>query len=112
MAGHHQHGNNVEKPKRDHQDFEMEDLWRKFQQLQEHLEFYKNQGQGPRYHNSESKAVSDDEKENPLNRAHSHSSDESTPPHTRHIRKLQQGYDVKVDISKFEGNMSPDNFID
>ena len=30
MAGHHRHGNNVEKPKRDHQDFEMEDLWRKF----------------------------------------------------------------------------------
>ena len=75
------------------------------------MEFYKNQGQGPRYHNSESKAVSDDEKENPLNRAHSHSSDESTPPHTRHIRKLHQGYDVKVDISKFEGNMSPDNFM-
>ena len=68
--------------------------------------------QESRTRSSESKAVSDDEKENPLNRAHSHSSNESTPPHTRHIRKLQQGYDMKVDISKFEGNMSPDNFID
>ena len=75
------------------------------------MEFYKNQGQGLRYHNSKSKAVSDDEKENPLNRAYSHSSGESTPPHTRHIRNLQQGYDMKVDISKFEGNMPPDNFI-
>ena len=45
MSGHHRRENNGEIPKRDHQDFEMDDLWRQLQQLQECLEFYKNEGQ-------------------------------------------------------------------
>ena len=89
MAGHHRHGNNGEIPQRDHRDFEMDDLRRKLQQLQECLEFYENEGQGPRYHNSESEAVSNDEEENPFHRAPGHSSCGSIPPHRRHLRNLQ-----------------------
>ena len=44
MVGHHQHGNNVEIYERYHQDFEIDVLKRQLQQLQEHLEFYENQG--------------------------------------------------------------------
>ena len=112
MAGHHQHGNNVKIPEKDHQDFETDDLRRQLQQLQERLEFYENEGQGPKHHNSEYEVVSDDEEENPIHYAHSHSSNGNTPPHPCHVRNLQRGYDIKVDITEFEGKMQPNDFID
>ena len=111
MARHHRHGNNIEIPEKVHQDFEIDDLRRQLQQLQKRLQFYKNEGQGPRHHISEYEVVSDDEEENPIHYAHSHSSGGSTPPHPCHLRNLQRGYDMKVDITKFEGKMQPDDFI-
>ena len=111
MAGHHQHGNNVKIPEKDHQDFETDDLRRQLQQLQERLEFYENEGWGLRHHNLEFEAISDDEEKNPFHYALSHSSGGSTPPHPRHLRNLLRGYDIKADIPKFEPKMQPDDFI-
>lgn len=76
------------------------------------MELYENQGRGPRHHNSKFEAVSDDEEENPVHHAYSHSSGGSTPPHPHYVRNLQQGYDMKVDIPEFEGKMQLDDFID
>jgi hypothetical protein len=60
-----------------HTNFEMDELRRQLQKLQQSLEQYENQGRGTRYHDSES----DDE--NPFHRVHSHSPSGSTPPHPR-----------------------------
>ena len=48
---------------------------------------------------------------NPFYRAPSRSFSGSTPPHPHHLKNLQRGYDIKVDIPKFEGKMQPDDFI-
>lgn len=75
----------------------MDDLRRQLQQLQERLDFYKNQGRGPKHHNSKYEAISDDKEENRFHYAHTHSFDGSTPPHPYHIKNLKRGYDMKVD---------------
>ena len=75
------------------------------------MEFYENEGRGPRYHNSEFEVISNDEEGNPFHCAPGHYSGESTPPCPRHLWNLQQGYDIKVEILKFEEKMWPDDFI-
>ena len=89
-----------------HTNFEMDELRRQLQKLQQRLEQYENQGRGARYHDFESND------ENPFHRVHSHSSSGSTPPQPRLLRNLQLGFDMKVDIPEFEGKMQPDDFID
>ena len=89
-----------------HTNFEIDELRRQFQELQQRLEQYKNQGRGARHHDSES------DNENPFHHAHSHSSSESTPPHPRFVRNSRSGFDIKVDIPDFEGKMQLDDFID
>jgi hypothetical protein len=58
-----------------HTNFEVDELRRQLQELQQHLEQYENQGCGARHHDSKS----DDE--NLFHRAYSHPSGGSTPPH-------------------------------
>ena len=105
MAGHRHQGYNMEDRDEGHTNFEMDELRRQLQELQQWLKQYENQGWGARHHDSES----DDE--NPFHRAHSHSSGlHSTPP--PFLRNLQPGFDMKVDIPKFEEKMQLDDFID
>uniref|UniRef100_A0A2N9G5N1 Uncharacterized protein n=1 Tax=Fagus sylvatica TaxID=28930 RepID=A0A2N9G5N1_FAGSY len=92
MAGHCNQGYNMEDHDEGHTNFEMDELRRQLQKLQQRLEQYENQGRGARHHDFES----DDE--NPFHRVHSHSSSGSTPPHPRLLRNLQLGFDMKVDV--------------
>ena len=89
-----------------HTNFEIDELRRQFQELQQRLEQYKNQGRGARHHDSKS------DNENPFHHAHSHSSSESTPPHFHFVRNSRSGFNMKVDIPDFEGKMQLDDFID
>ena len=84
----------------------MDVLRRQFQELQQRLEQYENQGRGTRHHDFES------DNKNPFHRAHSHSFGESTPPHPCFLRNSRLGFDMKVDILDFEGKMQLDDFID
>uniref|UniRef100_A0A2N9EJL2 Integrase catalytic domain-containing protein n=1 Tax=Fagus sylvatica TaxID=28930 RepID=A0A2N9EJL2_FAGSY len=106
MVGHSQQGYNMEDHDEGHTNFEMDELRRQLQELQQRLEQYENQGRGARHHDSES------DNENPFHRAHSHSFSGSTPPHPRFLRNSRPGFDMKVDIPEFEGKMQPDDFID
>ncbi|GMY34270.1 hypothetical protein FCV25MIE_29512 [Fagus crenata] len=106
MAGHRHQGYNKEDHDEGHTNFEMDELRRQLQELQQRLEQYENQGHGARYHDSES------DNENPFHYAHSHSSGESTPPHPHFVRNSQPSFDMKVEIPNFEGKMQPDDFID
>jgi hypothetical protein len=92
MTGHHHQGYNMEDHDKGYTNFEMNELRRQLQELQQRLEQYENQGRGARHHDSE---IDD---ENPFQHAHSHSSGGSTPPHPRFLRNLQPGFDMKVDI--------------
>uniref|UniRef100_A0A2N9IPN9 CCHC-type domain-containing protein n=1 Tax=Fagus sylvatica TaxID=28930 RepID=A0A2N9IPN9_FAGSY len=92
MTGHHHQGYNMEDHDEGYTNFEMNELRRQLQELQQRLEQYENQGRGARHHDSE---IDD---ENPFHHAHSHSSGGSTPPHPRFLRNLQPGFDMKVDI--------------
>ena len=99
MAGHHHQGYNMEDHDEGHTNFEMDELRRQLQELQQRLEQYENQGRGAKHHDSES------DNENSFHRAHSHSSSGSTPPHPRFLRNSRPSFDMKVDIPEFEGKM-------
>uniref|UniRef100_A0A2N9IMF6 Retrotransposon gag domain-containing protein n=1 Tax=Fagus sylvatica TaxID=28930 RepID=A0A2N9IMF6_FAGSY len=73
MAGHHHQGYNMEDHDGGHTNFEMDELRRQLQELQQRLEQYENQGRGARHHDSES------DNENPFHHAHSHSSGKMQP---------------------------------
>ncbi|GMY33585.1 hypothetical protein FCV25MIE_28827 [Fagus crenata] len=92
MAGYCNQGYNMEDHDEGHTNFEMDELRRQLQKLQQRLEQYENQGRGARHHDFES----DDE--NPFHRVHSHSSSGSTPLHPRLLRNLQLGFDMKRDL--------------
>ena len=82
MAGYRHQGYNMEDHDEGHMSFEMDELRRQLQELQQRLKQYENQGRGARHYDSES----DDE--NPFHCAHSHTSGGSTPPHPCFFEKF------------------------
>ena len=89
-------------------DFEIQELKRQVQELQEQLDQRNLCG------SEDERSSGSAEGENPFHQDPSQSSgsEDAPPRHPRRIQNRRPDFDIKVDIPDFEGRSQPDEFID